>query len=59
MHESLVNLVLDEEVDFVRFSKNNDELFVELHYKDGTLAFARPLPNNGRWVMGLLKHIGV
>ena len=50
MHESLVNLVLNDEVDFVRFSVNNDELFVELHYKDGTLAFARQ--KDGIWVLG-------
>lgn len=50
MNESFLNFVLDEEVDFVRFSKNEEELFLELHYKDGTLAFARE--NNGVWTLG-------
>lgn len=50
MNESFKNLVLNDEVDFCRFSENDGVLFLELHYKDGTLSFATQ--KDGIWVVG-------
>lgn len=48
MHESLANLVLDQDVDFVRFDKTN-ALVAMIHYKDGRVDVARLDANE--WVV--------
>lgn len=49
MHESLANLVLGQDVDFVRFDKANDSLVAMIHYKDGRVDVAHL--NANAWVV--------
>lgn len=41
MNESFLNIVLFEEVDFVRFNEDERGIHMEVHYKDGGVSIAR------------------
>lgn len=49
MHDSLLKLVTDEQVDFVRFGQDENGLVAEIHFKDGSAMIARQHDNE--WVV--------